>query len=112
MVDSILSQRIVPGAPPPAPLSKSQKKKKKTNKSKVEETSPTVEIPDSTAAALTEKAPTQADIQKEAVASELVAPLETINDNTSEKPKRISPVVELVAKRIKLQTKKAVRIWN
>lgn len=113
MVDAAPVQRIIPGAPPPPPVSKSQKKKRKTTKSKEsDEPSHGVEIPDSTAAALTETAPTLADIQNENVAGELVAPLETINENAAENMKKSSCTVEFINKRIKMQTKKAVSFWR
>ncbi|GJJ06498.1 hypothetical protein Clacol_000690 [Clathrus columnatus] len=110
MVDATSASRVIPGAPPPAPLSKSQKKKRKTTKSKGEEINTAVEIPDPAAAALTEKAPAPSDIESGAVATELVAPLETIPENATEKTKAPRPVAELISKRIKLQNKKASRI--
>jgi hypothetical protein len=99
--------RIVPGAPPPTPLSKSQKKKRKT-KVKSFEDAP-LSTPTSKSAALVEKAVTP-DIQEASLGPEPVpqshvkAPSE---DDPSDKP---SPIVELVHKRLKATSKNILRI--
>lgn len=125
-----IPQRIVPGAPPPAPPSKSQiKKKRKSAKAKagseatVSQTqSPAVAnvaIPDSTSAALVEKAPAEEDVKEGAVADELVA--HSSNGSVVPAPESTgdapavgsaavgSPVVEIISKRLKAATKKIVR---
>ncbi|KIJ49432.1 hypothetical protein M422DRAFT_27797 [Sphaerobolus stellatus SS14] len=111
MADVAQTQRIVPGAPPPAQLSKSQKKKRKAVlKNKDEEATVTVSIPDATAAALVEKVPESTDIKAGSIAEELVAPAaETVAEAITEKPKTSSGV-EAINKRIKLQSKKLSRI--
>ncbi|TFK54356.1 hypothetical protein OE88DRAFT_1717542 [Heliocybe sulcata] len=104
-----VAQRIVPGAPPPAPLSKTQKKKRKAAKKPGDATaeSPVVAIPDATAAALTEKAPEESDIKEGAVAPELVAKPESEAPQSEFKP---GPSVELTQKRLKAVGKKIARI--
>jgi len=110
MVDATPAQRIIPGAPPPAPVSKSQKKKRKV--AKPTEGDATVSIPDAGAAALVEKAPEPEDIKKGAVAEELVAtPAPPASETPVEKPKA-SPMVDLLNKRIKIQSKKLVSDEN
>jgi hypothetical protein len=100
------AQRVVPGAPPPTPLSKSQKKKRKAKKTGDAEE---LTIPDSASAALIEKAPEPVDVQEGAVAPELVAKVEppstTPEEEISYKP---SPIVELINKRLKATAKKIV----
>jgi hypothetical protein len=99
--------RIVPGAPPPAPLSKSQRKKRKT-KVKLSEDAP-VSIPNSKSAAPAEKADAS-DIQEGSVGPETVAQpdLKVLSeDDPSYKP---SPIVELVHKRLKATSKKIVSV--
>lgn len=100
-------QRVVPGAPPPAPLSKSQKKKRKGKKTG--EAEEPLTIPDPTSAALIEKAPEPVDVQGGAVAPELVSKVElpsaTPEEEISYKP---SPIVELINKRLKATAKKIV----
>ena len=60
-----VTPRVVPGAPPPAPVSKSQKKKRKGGaKTKEEsEAGSHVAVPDTTSAALIEEAPKQSDVK-------------------------------------------------
>ncbi|KII92352.1 hypothetical protein PLICRDRAFT_37119 [Plicaturopsis crispa FD-325 SS-3] len=111
--------RIVPGAPPPKPLSKTQKKKRKAKAKSSEpgEDSPTTPIADSAAAALVDKAPEASDIAEGAVAPELVAqpeeakeePLLVLPDEESTNQKR-SPIVEVVHKRLKATGRKISRI--
>lgn len=109
MVDAIPPQRIVPGAPPPPPLSKSQKKKRKSVKPKVADAHPAesiLAISETKSAALVEKAPEEADVKIGVIAEEPIAPPEPIQDLVASK--KPSPVVELLNKRIKVQTKKLV----
>lgn len=113
-------QRFVPGAPPPAPLSKSQKKKRKGKKPTDPATGATpgdlspVSIPDATSAALTEKAPEPSDIQQGHVAEELVdtsGPVPQVEPKVPILPEeevllKPSPIVDLIHKRLKATTKK------
>ncbi|KAF8160611.1 hypothetical protein B0H34DRAFT_697356 [Crassisporium funariophilum] len=102
-----VAQRVVPGAPPPAPLSKTQKKKRKA-KGKSGDESPVI---DSSSAALLEKAPESSEIQEGIVAPELVAQESQAPPLPEEellfKP---SPIVDLIHKRLKATTKKISRI--
>ena len=99
--------RIVPGAPPPPPVSKSQKKKRKTTKPKeASETESHVAVPDTTTAALIDKAPAESDVKEGIVAPQLVA-------QASEEPQtpvdvKPSPIVEMLNKRLKANRKKIV----
>lgn len=113
-------QRFVPGAPPPAPLSKSQKKKRKGKKpsdATPGDISP-VSIPDATSAALTEKAPELSDIQQGNVAEELVdtsGPVPQVEPKVPILPEeevllKPSPIVDLIHKRLKATTKKIASI--
>lgn len=100
--------RIIPGAPPPPPLTKSQLKKKRKTKAKATEPSP-VEIADSTAAALVEKAPEATDIKEGAVAPDLVAQVSQSESQTVDDASlTLSPIVDLVNKRLKATNKKIV----
>lgn len=112
-----LHQRIVPGAPPPAPLSKSQKKKRKSKVKPGAENStdandidhpesPSTSLPDVPASAAVEKAPDSVDVQKDALTAEdahAEAETPTLPDEL-----KSSPVVELISKRLKATTKKMV----
>ncbi|KDQ57584.1 hypothetical protein JAAARDRAFT_69680 [Jaapia argillacea MUCL 33604] len=103
--------RIVPGAPPPTPLSKSHKKKKKV-KGGTGLDSPVV-VSDSSSAALLETAPKQSDIREGSVASELLAPRDSTEPQSavSDPAQRSSsPAAELVSKRLKALGKKISRI--
>ncbi|KAG0703238.1 hypothetical protein DFH29DRAFT_829375, partial [Suillus ampliporus] len=108
MVDAPITVRVVPGAVPPVPLSKTQKKKRRSNKPKTADSPAegSVIIPDATSAAPVDRAPEEA--KEGTVAPELVAPSEapTFDDLTS----RSSPVVELLQKRLKALNKKTSRI--
>ncbi|KAI0655963.1 hypothetical protein C8Q70DRAFT_922658 [Cubamyces menziesii] len=103
--------RIVPGAPPPPPVSKSQKKKRKTTKPKeASETESHVAVPDTTTAALIDKAPAESDVKEGIVAPQLVA-------QASEEPQtpvdvKPSPIVEMLNKRLKANRKKITRIQD
>ncbi|CAK5281492.1 unnamed protein product [Mycena citricolor] len=99
-----LLPRTVPGAPPPSDVSKSSRKKRK-NKSKAETAAEDI---DASNAALIEKAPDAADIQEGAVAAELIAEPEA--PAADESTAKLSPIVDLVAKRLKTTTKKISRI--
>lgn len=107
MPEPVVQQRFVPGAPPPAPLSKSQRKKRKAKtKGDAPEDHP---VSDPTAAALIEKAPEPADIQQGTVASELVVQDSQAPSIQEEDVIKLSPIVELVSKRLKATNKKIVR---
>lgn len=107
------TSRVVPGAPPPTPISKSQKKKRKSVRVKGsgEPDSPVV-VPDSETAG--EQAPGVSDVKESVVAPGLVAttslsvddaPPSAVDDDLGYKP---SPVVDLVHKRLKAIHKKIV----
>jgi len=117
------AQRIVPGAPPPAPLSKSQqKKKRKVAGAKRPDGSDGPDVASPKDAALIDHAPSADHIDPSllapseeyavaAAASEIVANItpsiiEPILANAS---KKTSAVVELVNKRYRALTKKIVR---
>jgi hypothetical protein len=109
------AQRYVPGAPPPTPASKASKKKRKPAKGGRSEDSPalsTVPIPDSTSAALIEKAPGASDIKEGIVVDTLLADPNTTNGIPSGSPAsdeaKHSPIVDLIHKRIKATSKKIV----
>ena len=101
-------QRIVPGAPPPAPLSKSQKKKRKAKKpSESTPESPTVLDPPPA----NEKAPESAVAREDSIAPEPAAQPESLATPLPEEELGLkpSPIVELITKRLKATTKKIVR---
>jgi hypothetical protein len=115
--------RVVPGAPPPKELSKSARKKRKA-KSKVifpssfspQLTRPqaepgTPDVLESSSAALIEKAPEPSEIQAGAIAPDLVAQpeLETTPAPEEEIVLKLSPIVDLIHKRLKATSKKIVR---
>lgn len=112
--------RIVPGAPPPAPISKSQKKKRKAaaiKKTASEQSNGAehVVVPDAAASALIEQAPTENDVKEGSVAPELVAQSEAqVTREVSPVPgggeKKPSPIVDMLNKRVKATTKKIVRV--
>ncbi|TRM69284.1 hypothetical protein BD626DRAFT_473561 [Schizophyllum amplum] len=104
--------RFVPGAPPPMQLTKSQKKKRKAaavaaDKKKDE---PQV-IPNTTVAALVEKAPAPAEVQEGAVAPALVAQ-PTVEEALAEDSFTLSPIMDIINKRLKASTKKLNRIQS
>lgn len=109
--------RVVPGALPPASLSKSQlKRKKKSKKTEDGEDAPSpVVVADSQAAATIEQAPAAEDIAAGTVATELVAqpqttPATPITDTLElDGGIKLSPIVDLVNKRLKVTNKKIVR---
>ncbi|KAF5328837.1 hypothetical protein D9619_011689 [Psilocybe cf. subviscida] len=107
------TQRIVPGAPPPAPLSKSQKKKRKTKaKGDNEETTPTPTVADATSAALIETAPEPSEVEEGVLAPELIARTDSQGVTIPEEDVLLkpSPIVDLVHKRLKATSKKISRI--
>jgi len=110
MVDPTPPQRIVPGAPPPPSLSKSQKKKRKSVVKPKLADAPSAEsiltISEPNSAALAEKTPEEVDVKKSTVAEAVNTPLEPIQEVVASK--KPSPVVELLNRRIKVQTKKLV----
>lgn len=113
MTDIAPAQRIVPGAPPPPPLSKSQKKKRKSVlKTKVPDApsaEPVLSNSDSKVETLVENALEEADVKKEdAPEAVAVPPVEPIQEVAPDKSKKASPAVELLNRRIKVQTKKLV----
>lgn len=111
MSNTATSPRLVPGAPPPIALSKSQRKKKKTKaKSGDEDPEQQVVILDPTSAALTEKAPEPSDIQEGVVAPQLVA--QPSEDTTELAEPKLSPIVDLITKRLKATNKKIVRAFT
>ncbi|KIM78917.1 hypothetical protein PILCRDRAFT_824042 [Piloderma croceum F 1598] len=112
MVDA--TTRIVPGAPPPAPVSKSQKKKRKAVKGKGSAEPDNPIIPDTTAASISDPKPDAPDeIEATVPPNHVVAPSaseappSTTEDDIGYKP---SPVVDLVHKRLKAIHKKTARI--
>lgn len=101
-------QRIVPGAPPPTPLSKTQKKKRKANKPK-DADSP-IAATDAAAAAVLEKAPEPVEVQEPTLAPETVPSTENPSTPLPEEEILLkpSPIVDLVHKRLKATSKKIV----
>ncbi|KAL5485363.1 hypothetical protein ACEPAI_8005 [Sanghuangporus weigelae] len=121
--EAATNKRFVPGAPPPAPLSKTQKKKrrgvvKKDSGAESEPETPatnSVKLPDAHAAALTEKTPEEKDVKSGAVAEELVAkppeaPKSEAGGDAAPGSVKPSPVVDLLNKRMKALGKKITRI--
>ena len=102
-------QRIVPGAPPPVPLSKTQKKKRKANKPKDAADSP-IAATDAAAAAVLEKAPEPIELQEPTLAPETVPSIEIPSTPLPEEEILLkpSPIVDLVHKRLKATSKKIV----
>lgn len=101
----------MPGAPPPAPLSKSQqKKKRKSGKPKEDGPAPDA-ILDLPKAALIESAPSVADVANGAVEPALVSePVPAPAPAPPAESKKTSPSVEAVAKRLRALGKKVQRI--
>ena len=106
------TQRIIPGAPPPTAVSKSQKKKRKTNKPK-ESSDPAdghVDIPDTASAAPTDEAPKAEDVKEVHVAPQLTAQPSEVEPGTPlPDGQKASPAVDLLNKRMKPLNKKIVR---
>lgn len=101
--------RIVPGAPPPAPLSKSQKKKRKGAKGVDSEAASPLVVSTPLEASQLEAAPTAAQIKQHLVAPQLTTSVsvdaQSAVDDSGHKQ---SPLVELVHKRLKATAKKIV----
>ncbi|KAF8971169.1 hypothetical protein BDZ97DRAFT_1693864 [Flammula alnicola] len=109
MPDAVV-QRIVPGAPPPAPLSKTQKKKRKAKGKSEHDDTPAV--PEATSAPPSEKAPEQPEAEEGTPAPETVVQTESQGTIFPEEDVLLkpSPIVDLVHKRLKATTKKISRI--
>ena len=116
--ESPTAKRLVPGAPPP-PTSKSQKKKRRgPKKDGAEDSAPqtpagvSVGLPDAHAAALTDHAPSEKDLNQGLVADELIAKQESKREVTTPLPDseeiRPSPISEIFNKRLKALGKKIV----
>ncbi|KAF9462273.1 hypothetical protein BDZ94DRAFT_1290334 [Collybia nuda] len=107
-----VAQRIVPGAPPPVPLSKSQKKKRKAKKPTESVPDSPVALTDAGSATLIDRAPEEAEIREESVAPELVVQPEEQAPPLPEEDVLLkpSPIVDLIHKRLKATTKKISRI--
>lgn len=99
-------QRIVPGAPPPTPLSKTQKKKRKAKAKSGEE------LGDAPAEsqALNEQTPEPSEPQDAVLAPEPVAQSDSQMSLLPEEEVLLkpSPIVDLIHKRLKATTKKIV----
>ncbi|TFK74065.1 hypothetical protein BDN72DRAFT_790127 [Pluteus cervinus] len=110
----LTAQRVVPGAPPPAPLSKNQKKRRKAKAKPGEATGPDspLAVPETISAAVSEKG---AEIHDEGDSTP--APEPSIHPESEHTPQveddflaKLSPIVELISKRLKATTKKITRI--
>lgn len=100
--------RLVPGAPPPA--SKSQKKKRKAAKKPSEQAEEPVVVPDAHTAALIDHAPSETDVKEGAVAAELVVRADSTRPVTPAVDEiKLSPIVDMISKRLKTTNKKMVR---
>lgn len=103
--------RIVPGALPPAPLSKSQqKKKRKGPKGDDSQAASPIVVSTPLEASQPDVAPSAAAVKERLVAPQLTATISidaqsAVDDDLGYKP---SPVVDLVHKRLKAITKKIV----
>lgn len=105
------TQRIVPGAPSPVPLSKSQqKKKRKSGKTESTADSP-ITVQDFVSAAFIEKAPDSPDAREGSLATEpIVHPGSQTPLVDDDLLLKLSPIVDLIHKRLKVTTKKIVRL--
>ena len=111
---SVPAIRIVPGAPPPAPVSKSQKKKRKAGGERKSADQPDehVAVPDTLTAALIDHAPPEADLQEGTVAPELItrqSSLAPVSPGGVDDAK-LSHLVDMLNKRMKATNKKIVSI--
>jgi hypothetical protein len=102
-------QRIVPGAPPPTPLSKTQKKKRKA-KAKSAEPGDAPALLEATSVAPTEKSPEVLESQEATLAPEVIAQSDSQMSLLPEEEVLLkpSPIVDLIHKRLKATTKKIV----
>ena len=100
-----VTQRIVPGAPPPTPLSKTQKKKRKA-KAKSAEPGDAPAVPE----ALTEKLPELSEPHETTLAPEAIAQSDSQMSLLPEEEVLLkpSPIVDLIHKRLNATTKKIV----
>ena len=100
-------QRIVPGAPPPIPLTKTQKKKRKTKANLKSAELGDATLPEATSAAPTEKTP---DPPEATLAPEVIAQSDSQMSLLPEEEVLLkpSPIVDLIHKRLKATTKKIV----
>ncbi len=108
----LTAQRVVPGAPPPAPLSKNQKKRRKAKAKPGEATGPDspLAVPETISAAVSEKGAENHD-----EGDSTPAPEPSIHPESEHTPQveddllaKLSPIVELISKRLKATTKKIV----
>ena len=102
-------QRIVPGAPPPTPLSKTQKKKRKV-KARSAEPGDASALPEAASAAPTEKTPESPEIREPTLAPEVIAQSDSQMSLLPEEEVLLkpSPIVDLIHRRLKATTKKIV----
>lgn len=108
----VVQHRIVPGAPHPAPSSKSQKKKRKTPAKSAD--GDHVDIPDTPAASQIEFAPSSEDIKAGSVAPQLLSQPEEIPEAATpalDGAYKNSPLAEMVSKRMKATNKKIVCVF-
>lgn len=110
MAEVASALRLVPGAPPPLVTSKSQRKKRKTGTKSKTPGSPaegSVTIPDAPSTAVIEdRVPNETDLKEDNVVPEPVAASEApTHDDLNSK---VSPVVELMQKRMRALNKKIV----
>ena len=109
MADIAPTLRLVPGAPQPIALSKSQRKKRKTGTKSRTPGSPaegSVTLPDAPSAAPVDSIPNETDPKEDNVVPEPVAASEAAtHDDLNPK---CSPVVELLQKRMRALNKKIV----
>ncbi|KAG6918053.1 hypothetical protein DXG01_016709 [Tephrocybe rancida] len=103
-------QRIVPGAPPPAPLSKSQKKKRKAKKPTESTPDSPLATPDVSSSALVEQALETVDTPEASTAPEVPAQEPQTPAAEEELLLKPSPIVDLIHKRLKATSKKITRI--
>ena len=113
-VSSPVIQRIVPGAPPPAPVSKSQKRKKKPTAKDGDN----LEVPDTPVSAQIAVAPSLEDGNNGSVGSQFLAQPDDIPEATTpiNGAHKTTPLVDMLNKRIKATNKKIVRylfhVWR
>lgn len=102
--------RVVPGAPPPAPLSKSQKKKRKGGAKTKEESEAGSHVAAETTAAtpIEEKAAVENDVKEELVAPQLAVQPSEGDAVTPVGDHRATPIVDMLNKRLKANSKKIV----
>lgn len=120
MAETSVTQRIVPGAPPPVTLTKSQKKKRRATKpggtkEQDEATSPSVPTSGATLPEVSSVRP--AEKVPEALEDSALVP-GLLSRSESQAPPLLeedlllksSPIVDLVHKRLKITTKKIVSV--